>query len=394
MWTFDSSRSDFGVSLSMTTIYDLDTPAALLDRQILTANIRRAQEVCRRLGVVWRPHLKTHKSLDVARLQTASPAGPATVSTLKEAEYFAGAGITDLIYAVGIVPSKLPRIHAINRRGADVKVILDSVEAAEAVSRWCRENGAALRVLIEIDCDGHRSGLRPDDPAVSDVARAIRDGAELVGVLTHAGGSYALASEADRIRAAQNEVKAVVSVADKLRGEGYGIRIVSIGSTPTLMACQDASGVTEIRSGVGSVGDLFMAGLGACRIGDISLSVLVQVIGRQTEKGWLITDGGWMAMSRDRGTAKQAIDWGYGAVCDEEGRLMPDYWVSDANQEHGIISRRDGAPIDPKEFPIGRRLRILPNHACPTGAAFDRYHAVENGTEVVGVYPRINHWEA
>ena len=151
MWTFDSSRSDFGVSLSMTTIYDLDTPAALLDRQILTANIRRAQEVCRRLGVVWRPHLKTHKSLDVARLQTASPAGPATVSTLKEAEYFAGAGITDLIYAVGIVPSKLPRIHAINRRGADVKVILDSVEAAEAVSRWCRENGAALRVLIEID---------------------------------------------------------------------------------------------------------------------------------------------------------------------------------------------------------------------------------------------------
>ena len=101
-----------------------------------------------------------------------------------------------------------------------------------------------------------------------------------------------------------------------------------------------------------------------------------------------------MAMSRDRGTARQAIDWGYGAVCDEEGRLMPDYWVSDANQEHGIISRRDGAPIDPKEFPLGRRLRILPNHACPTGAAFDRYHAVENGTEVVGVYPRINHWEA
>ena len=377
----------------MTTIYDLDTPAALLDREILTANIHRAQEACRRLGVTWRPHLKTHKSVDIARLQIASPEGPATVSTLKEAEYFAAAGITDLIYAVGIVPSKLPRIDALNRRGADVKVILDSVEAAEAVSAWCKEHDAKLRVLIEIDCDGHRSGLKPDDPAVSDVARALTNGAVPVGVLTHAGGSYALTNEADRVRAAQNEVRAVVTVAEKLRAEGHDIRIVSIGSTPTLMACQDATGVTEIRSGVGSVGVLFMAGLGACRLRDVSLSVLVSVIGRQTEKGWLITDGGWMAMSRDRGTAKQALDWGYGAVCDEAGHLMPDYWVADANQEHGIIARRDGGPIDPKDFPLGRRLRILPNHACPTGAQFDRYHIVENGTDILGVYPRINHWE-
>lgn len=376
----------------MTDICDLDTPAALLDKGRLEANIARAKAQCERLGVVWRPHLKTHKSLAVARMQIASPTGPATVSTLKEAEYFAAAGITDLIYAVGIVPSKLPRVHALNSRGADVKVILDSVEAARAVSDWCRAHAARLRVLIEIDCDGHRSGLTPDDPAILETARALESGAELVGVLTHAGGSYGLSEASDRERTAQNEVAAVVRTAQQLREAGFDIRIVSIGSTPTLMACRDATGVTEIRSGVGSVGDLFMANLGVCRLDDIALSVLVSVIGRQSTKGWLITDGGWMAMSRDRGTAKQKTDWGYGAVCDEEGRLLPEYWVRDANQEHGIIARRDGGAIDPTEFPLGRKLRILPNHACPTGAAFDRYALVDAQGSVLEMIDRINNW--
>ena len=376
----------------MTDICDLDTPAALLDKGRLEANIARAKAQCERLGVVWRPHLKTHKSLAVARMQIASPTGPATVSTLKEAEYFAAAGITDLIYAVGIVPSKLPRVQALNSRGADVKVILDSVEAARAVSDWCRAHAARLRVLIEIDCDGHRSGLTPDDPAILETARALESGAELVGVLTHAGGSYGLSEASDRERAAQNEVAAVVRTAQQLREAGFDIRIVSIGSTPTLMACRDATGVTEIRSGVGSVGDLFMANLGVCRLDDIALSVLVSVIGRQSTKGWLITDGGWMAMSRDRGTAKQKTDWGYGAVCDEEGRLLPEYWVRDANQEHGIIARRDGGAIDPTEFPLGRKLRILPNHACPTGAAFDRYALVDAQGSVLEMIDRINNW--
>lgn len=376
----------------MTDICDLDTPAALLDKGRLEANIARAKAQCERLGVVWRPHLKTHKSLAVARMQIASPTGPATVSTLKEAEYFAAAGITDLIYAVGIVPSKLPRVHALNSRGADVKVILDSVEAARAVSDWCRAHAARLSVLIEIDCDGHRSGLTPDDPAILETARALESGAELVGVLTHAGGSYGLSEASDRERAAQNEVAAVVRTAQQLREAGFDIRIVSIGSTPTLMACRDATGVTEIRSGVGSVGDLFMANLGVCRLDDIALSVLVSVIGRQSTKGWLITDGGWMAMSRDRGTAKQKTDWGYGAVCDEEGRLLPEYWVRDANQEHGIIARRDGGAIDPTEFPLGRKLRILPNHACPTGAAFDRYALFDAQGSVLEMIDRINNW--
>lgn len=375
------------------TLDDLDTPSLILDEARLTANINAAKASCARLGVTWRPHLKTHKCVPIAKLQIASPTGPATVSTVKEAEVFAAAGITDLIYAVGIAPHKLTRIDAINRKGADVKIILDSVEAAQAVSAHTKKAGMHIGVLIEIDCDGHRSGLKPEDRnEILAVARALTDGAELVGVLTHAGGSYNLKGTEALQEASRHEAESLSSVAEFLRSAGFSIRIVSAGSTPTLVCSTERAGLTEVRSGVGSLFDLVMAGVGVCRVEDIAVSVLVSVIGRQQEKGWVLTDGGWMAMSRDRGTASQSVDCGYGLVCDEDGKLLPDYWVSGANQEHGIISRRDGKPIDPKEFPLDRRLRILPNHACPTCAAFNRYYVVR-GKRITHVWDRFNHWE-
>lgn len=370
---------------------ELDTPSLLIDRDKLIRNIARAKASCAKLGVHWRPHLKTHKCLEIARLQIEDPTGPATVSTLKEAEFFASNGITDLIYAVGIAPHKLPRVDRINKSGADCKIILDSVEAADAVSRYARTAGTSFRVLIEIDCDGHRSGLKPGSPEILEVARHLKDGVALVGVLTHAGGSYSAHGDAELKAAAENEVTAITRVADDLRAAGFPIEIVSVGSTPTLCAAEKAPGVTEYRSGVGTIFDLFMHGVGVCEIGDIAESVLVSVIGRQQEKGWLITDGGWLAMSRDRGTASQAVDWGYGAVCDINGNLIPELWVASANQEHGIIARRDGKPISESDFPLDTRLRILPNHACPTAAAFDRYHIVDHG-EATEVWHRINNW--
>lgn len=224
---------------------ELDTPSLLIDRDKLIRNIARAKASCAKLGVHWRPHLKTHKCLEIARLQIEDPTGPATVSTLKEAEFFASNGITDLIYAVGIAPHKLPRVDRINKSGADCKIILDSVEAADAVSRYARTAGTSFRVLIEIDCDGHRSGLKPGSPEILEVARHLKDGAALVGVLTHAGGSYSAHGDAELKAAAENEVTAITRVADDLRAAGFPIEIVSVGSTPTLCAAEKAPGVTE-----------------------------------------------------------------------------------------------------------------------------------------------------
>ena len=139
------------------------------------------------------------------------------------------------------------------------------------------------------------------------------------------------------------------------------------------------AGVTEVRIGVYVFHDLVMAGLGVCRVEDIAISVLGSVIGHQREKNWILTDAGWMALSRDRGTAKQKVDQGYGLVCDINGRPVDDLIVVDANQEHGIVARRGGGDIDFARFPVGTLLRILPNHACATAAQHAEYRVLRKG---------------
>ncbi|WP_457108219.1 alanine racemase [Methylobacterium sp. P5_C11] len=372
----------------------LETPCLLLDADKLDANVARMRDHLDGLGGALRPHLKTAKSLDVARRVMASPAGPATVSTLREAEYFAEGGVRDILYAVGIAPRKLDRVGAIRRHwGADLAIVVDSIVQAEAVATWSRRNGDALPVLIEVDADGHRSGVGPHNVEVLvAIGRALAGGASLRGVLLHAGDSYGLSDPVDLRRAAEAERVAAVAAADILRAAGLRCPIVSVGSTPTARYAADLTGITEVRAGVFMIGDLFQAGVGSCAVDDIALTVLATVIGHQHDKGWIITDAGWMALSRDRGTARQAVDQGYGLVCDPAGRPYPDLIVRDANQEHGIVAVRTGASAALPDLPIGALLRILPNHACATGAQHDRYHVLSGGLPTGAVWPRINGW--
>ncbi len=367
---------------------DLETPRLVLDEDRMKANVARLQARLASLGARLRPHVKTCKSIEVARGLMESPAGPITVSTLKEAEQFLEHGVTDILYAVGIAPGKLDHVIALRKRGADLAVVVDSVEAAQAVA----ERGAGIPTLIEIDCDGHRAGVKPGHPVLLDIAKALSKGAQPRGVMTHAGDSYNCRSTDAIADMAEKERGAVVRSAALLRSAGYACPVVSVGSTPTATFARSLEGVTEVRAGVFVFHDLVMAGLGVCRADDIAVSVLATVIGHQREKGWIITDGGWMALSRDRGTARQAVDQGYGLVCDEAGRVIGDLVVSDANQEHGIVSRRSGGELDLARYPVGTRLRILPNHACATAAQHDAYHVVRGGTEVFDRWPRFGGW--
>lgn len=246
--------------------------------------------------------------------------------------------------------------------------------------------------MIEIDCDGHRSGLTPQSPEIVQVAKALKTPAKLVGVLTHAGGSYDVDTHEALLERSRGERDGICQAAMMLREAGFEISIVSVGSTPTALTDEDLTGVTELRAGVYVFFDLFQAGVGICKPTDIAISLLVTVIGHQLEKGWVITDGGWMALSRDRGTANQKIDQGYGLVCDINGNILEGLWVSGANQEHGIISARNGINFDPKKFPIGTRLRILPNHACPTGAQHPCYYVVDGDIEVKDKWNRFYGW--
>lgn len=268
------------------TLEGVGTPCLVLDRDRLDRNVARLRTRLDRLGVVLRPHLKTVKSVDAARRVMTSAAGPATVSTLKEAEQFAAAGVTDLTYAVGISPDKLPRVLALRAQGVNLTVTLDTVVQARAVADASKKAGDTIPALIEIDCDGHRSGVLPDDRArLVEIARTLEEGGSLRGVLTHAGASYG-ASGDDALRAcAETERASAVRAAGILRDAGFRCPVVSVGSTPTAHFAETLQGVTEVRAGVFMCFDLVMAGIGVCEIDDIAISVLGTVIGHQPEKG-------------------------------------------------------------------------------------------------------------
>ena len=376
------------------TLEELQTPCLVLDAARMERNIARLRQKLGNLGVELRPHLKTAKSIKIARALMKTPRGPATVSTLQEAAQFAEAGVRDMIYAVGIAPAKISRVLELRAQGVDLSVLLDTVAQAQSVAAASREAGAPIPALIEIDCDGHRSGILPSDrEQLIAIGGALSEGAELRGVLTHAGGSYGARGPEALQQAAEEERLAVVAAATILREAGFPCPVVSVGSTPTAHSALDLTGVTEVRAGVFVFFDLVMAGIGVCSIDDIALSVLATVIGHQREKGWIVTDAGWMAMSQDRGTASQAVDQGYGLVCDVSGNAYPDLILASANQEHGIITVRPGSNAALPDLAIGERVRILPNHACATAAQHSAYHVVRGtSAQVEAEWTRFGGW--
>jgi D-serine deaminase-like pyridoxal phosphate-dependent protein len=379
--------------MSRKFLEQLETPALLLDEARMDRNIARMREQVRKVGVSFRPHVKTHKCIEVARRMMETPEGPITVSTLKEAEYFAQHGVKDILYAVCISPNKLDHVADLQDRGVRMQIILDSVEAARFVTDYANRRDRHFDVLIEVDSDGHRSGVAPDSDDLIDIAQTLeRAGLPVKGVMTHAGSSYDCATT-DEIRAmAEQERAAIVQAASRIRSAGMACPVVSLGSTPTALFAQTLEGVTELRAGVFVFFDLFMTGLSVCSMDNIALSVLATVIGHQKDKGWTILDAGWMAMSRDRGTARQRVDQGYGVVCDLDGKPLQDFILVDANQEHGVMARRPGTAGEPLHLPVGTQVRILPNHACSTAAQYGHYNLIGPDHGIQGRWQRISGW--
>ncbi len=361
---------------------DLPTPCLVLDRGILIRNIGAMAHALTRHGVPLRPHMKTAKSIDVARLATMGQPGGITVSTLAEAEYFAGHGISDILYAVGITPQKLDQVAKLNSSGGAVIVLTDDFDTAAAIAA----HRLPPRVLIEIDTGEGRGGIAPDDDMLLTIATRL--GHCLAGVMTHAGHSYAGRSVAEMVRIAEAERAGVVRAAERLRSAGYSVPIVSMGSSPTALHAETLSGVSEVRAGVYMFGDLFQAEIGTHGIDSIALTVLTSVIGRRP--GRVLVDAGGLALSKDRSTEAVPRDYGFGLVLDIHGKhAHGDAIVRRAYQEHGVVEADASYPLD---LPVGAKLRIAPNHTCMTAAAHDRYHVVDGGDEVVAIWPRVNGW--
>jgi D-serine deaminase-like pyridoxal phosphate-dependent protein len=361
---------------------DLPTPCLVLDRTILARNIRGMAAALTRLHVPLRPHMKTAKSIDVARLATHGQPGGITVSTLAEAEYFFGHGITDILYAVGITPQKLQSVCEMNATGAQIIVITDDPTMADTIAA----HPSPPRTLIEVDSGEERGGVLPGSDLLLELAARL--GTCLTGVMTHAGHSYAGRGVREIERIAEAERGAVTRAAERLRDAGYAIDIVSAGSSPTARHAGNLAGVTEIRAGVYMFGDLFQSEIETHGADAIAVTVLTSVIGRRP--GRILVDAGGLALSKDRSTEATPHDYGYGLALDIEGnRGFGNAIVRRAYQEHGVVELDPAYPVD---LPIGAKLRIAPNHTCMTAAAHDRYFVVDGDQDVVAIWHRVNGW--
>ncbi len=377
---------------------ELDTPALILDRRRLEANLARMSERARALGVDLRPHMKTSKSAEVGRRATEGHSGGITVSTLMEAEYFAEHGFTDIIYGVGISLDKLARVARLQAKGARVTLLTDNLEVARGMGERAADLGARFEVLIELDTGDARAGVAPDSAALIEIGEAL-DGAahvDLRGVLTHAGQSYACRSVAEVQAVAETERAGAVRGAERLRAAALPCPVVSVGSTPTAMHARGLEGVTEMRPGVYVFNDVFQAEIGSCALSDIAVTVLATVTGQQRARGEVIVDAGGLALSKDRSTAAAPHAVGYGLVVDAAGGdSLPELNVVRVSQEHGVVAA-PGGDLPFEALAPGTRVRVLPNHACFTAAAYERYYVVDGGPgageEVVDEWPRVNGW--
>ena len=380
------------VDAQRATLTNAATPALVLDRGRVERNAQRMVSHARRCGTRLRPHLKTLKSIDVAKMAIDPRHGGIAVATVNEARYFAAHGISDIQLAVCLAPTKIEQAAQLQGVASGFSFFLDSIEAARAAADLARTQGTMLRTWIEIDSGGHRTGVAPDAPELLAIAKALGGHVHLEGVATHAGQSYADLSPHEIATIAEAERQAVVESAERLRAAGFAVPGVSAGSTPTVVHAKSAEGLTEWRPGVYLAGDLYQAGIGSVGMDDLSLSVLATVISRNEGRRKVVVDAGGLALSKDRSTRSLAgRDVGYGLVTDLLGEpVFGDLYVAEVHQEHGEIHDVPTAAFD--ALKIGAKVRVFPNHACMTAAMYDEYLVVEQDTAIVARWPRTNGW--
>ena len=373
------------------TFDQLSTPCALVDLDRLERNAASMSQQARRLGVRLRPHVKTHKCVEAARIQTAGEHGGITVSTLAEARAFADAGFADITWAVPVALDRLDDCTDLARRTDRFRVLVDHPRAVVELEAFAAAEGLRFEVLLEVDCGHHRSGVDPGDPAAVQLAAAIHSSPhlELAGILTHAGQSYRCGSRADAAGVARHERDIMVAFAGRLRAAGIAVTEVSVGSTPTVTAAEDLTGITEVRPGNYLFFDAFQAAVGSCRLDDVAFSVLATVIGVYPGRRELVVNAGALALSKDPGPVHVDPGCGFGVVVAPADQLpIPGLRVVSISQEHGVL--RSDRPLA-SSWELGNRVRILPNHSCLAAACFDRFHVVR-GSEVVDEWHPVRGW--
>lgn len=359
----------------------IKTPSLVLDAERVRRNAERMAARVRSFGARLRPHVKTHKCVEVARMQTAGGPARITVSTLAEARAFAADGFADITYAVPVEPGKFDEASELARRCERFSLITDDASVPPALDDAARRAGITLDLFLKVDCGYHRCGVEPDAPEALEIPRLISDARHLrfAGILTHAGHSYHARSHDELLSIARHERDLMREFAARLREDGVEVPTVSVGSTPTITHVDHLEGVDEARPGNYIFFDAFQATLGSCGFADCALTVLASVVHRDRARRKIVLDAGAIALSKDRGPVELDSSCGYGRVQDLEGNDTGAR-VGSLSQEHGEVIVEDASLLE--RLRVGTRVRVLANHSCLTAAQHTHYNVVEGGRVV------------
>ena len=345
---------------------DLATPFLYVDLERMTTNIDMMAAAARDLGVRLRPHAKTHKVPEIARLQIAAGAAGITVSKVSEAEVFADAGFDDLFLAYEIVaPPQLQRLVRL-AGSAQVRCAVDSREGAEALSRAATDAGIELQVMLEIDLGIGRTGV-PAGAAARELAQRIAalPSLKLIGVYGFRGFRAFSEGAATRETWGRAEGEALVSAADGLRAVGLPIVEVSAGSTPTALPAGSVRGVTEIRPGQYLFGCANVVAQGAMRADEVALFARATVISRPADDR-AVVDAGSKTLSAD---GPWEPGHGLGYLASDPTTRVVSLW-----EEHGVLGLGENA----RSLRVGDRVSIVPNHVCSAVNLHDRLVGVHD----------------
>jgi D-serine deaminase-like pyridoxal phosphate-dependent protein len=356
-------------------VADLPTPAVVVDLDILDSNLRSWQTAITSTGARFRPHVKTHKTVEIGARQIALGASGIASAKVSEAEVFATAGISDIVIAYPVLGAdKVERIARMAAGGATVAVNVDSELGAEGLSSAAVRHGARIGVQLEVDTGYNRVGLRPEETdRLGALARFVLSlpGLQLEGVTTHRGVGFEGAATMTPAEAGLAEGALLVDVAERLRAHGIPIREVTAGGTITGRAVATVPGVTEVRAGTYVFNDLMQLGYGSATPDDLALSILCTVVSHHGDRATI--DGGSKTFAGDyriEGPTPGAS--GFARAVDRP------VFVDRLSEEHGMITT--GA----HSVALGEKIAWIPSHVCPCVNLADEIYGVRDGfVEVV-----------
>ncbi|WP_078554155.1 alanine racemase [Bacillus alkalicellulosilyticus] len=349
----------------------LDTPSLLLDLEKLETNIEKIALFAQSQGIGLRPHIKTHKSVRIAKMQLSKGAVGITVAKLSEAEEMVKGGITNILIAYPIASKqKLERLSHLLRR-ASIIITADSVEQVECLEQFFSSKSLNVTLWIKVNSGLNRCGVEPGEEVI-ELARRINSSQHLTltGIFTHAGHAYGAKSIEEIKQIARQEAKSVVQSADACEKIGIPIIHRSVGSTPTFTYAGMYKGITEIRPGNAAFFDMVQVSLGVANVEQCAVSILATVVSKK--KNHLVLDAGSKALTLEKGAHGNESVNGYGTIVGH-----PELTLSRLSEEHGVATFIDSTPLELNDV-----VTIIPNHACPVVNLYEVYHVIKDNTVI------------